>query len=322
MNEDFSSLRDPDSQTALRLRSGELTGEDRSYPIINGIPRFVESKNYAGDFGLQWNKFGRTQLDSHTGTKLTEDRLARCLNGHLEQLAGKMVLEAGSGAGRFTEVLLQREAIVHSFDFSSAVEANQANNGLSSNLTLVQADIRKIPFPKSSYDYVVCLGVLQHTPNPEESISSLYDMVKPGGHLVFDHYIFRWRNVLPPPIGGAEALYRRFVLALPQKRRLGTAKKIVDFWFPLHWKYRDSLAVQRILRRLSPVHFYYPHHELRDKNMYYEWALLDTHDGTTDFYKHLRSTAQIEKFLGALGATDIVVREGGNGVEASCKKPE
>lgn len=253
---------------------------------------------------------------------MTQERLARCLNGRLENIAGKTVLEAGSGAGRFTEVLLKHEAIVHSFDFSSAVEANQANNGSSDNLTLVQADIRKIPFPKNNYDYVICLGVLQHTPSPEESISSLYDMVKSGGFLIFDHYIFKWRNVLPPPIGGAGTLYRKALLALPQKRRLSTVKKIVDYWFPLHWKYKDSLAVQRILRRISPVHFYYPHYELRDKKMYYDWALLDTHDGTTDFYKHHRSVEQIKKYLGTLGATDIVVRKGGNGVEAFCKKPE
>ena len=38
---------------------------------------------------------------------------------------------------------------------------------------LVQADIRKIPFEKLGYDVVICLGGLQHTPNPEESINSI-----------------------------------------------------------------------------------------------------------------------------------------------------
>jgi SAM-dependent methyltransferase len=39
-------------------------------------------------------------------------------------LAGKHVLEAGCGAGRFTEVLLKAGAYVTSIDLSSAVEAN------------------------------------------------------------------------------------------------------------------------------------------------------------------------------------------------------
>jgi predicted fused transcriptional regulator/phosphomethylpyrimidine kinase len=54
--------------------------------------------------------------------------------------------------------------------------------------------------------------------------------------------------------------------------------------------------------------------------MYYEWALLDTHDGTTDFYKHFRKPHQIKKLLEEIGATDIVVEIGGNGVEAFCRK--
>jgi hypothetical protein len=95
---------------------------------------------------------------------------------------------------------------------------------------------------------------------------------------------------------------------------------LTDFWFPWHWRFRDSLVVQRILRRVSPIHFYYPYSELRDRQMYYEWALLDTHDGTTDFYKHHREPKQIKKLLEEIGASDIVVEIGGNGVEGFCRK--
>lgn len=69
--------------------------------------------------------------------------------------------------------------------------------------------------------------------------------------------------------------------------------------------------MQRILRRVSPVHFYYPHYKLRDRQMYYEWALLDTHDGTTDFYKHHRKPLRIKNLLEEIGASDIVVEIGG-----------
>jgi len=89
-----------------------------------------------------------------------------------------------------------------------------------------------------------------------------------------------------------------------------------------HWKFKDSLTAQRILRRLSPVHFYYPHLGLGSEQMYYEWALLDTHDGTTDFYKHHRSIAKIESHLERLGSSEISVWKGGNGVEAFCRRPK
>lgn len=54
--------------------------------------------------------------------------------------------------------------------------------------------------------------------------------------------------------------------------------------------------------------------------MYYEWALLDTHDGLTDFYKHRRKPNQIIKLLEETGAKNILVEIGGNGIEAFCKK--
>jgi SAM-dependent methyltransferase len=321
MNRDLTCLIDPENGERLSPSGGSMNSKSgHRYPIIRGIPRFVGVENYSEDFGAQWNMFPKTQLDSYTGLDNSETRLARCLRGNLASLKSKKVLEAGSGAGRFTEVLLKYGAVVNSFDYSNAVEANANNNGHHENLVLVQADIRKIPFPKMSYDYVVCLGVLQHTPNPEESIKYLWEMVRPGGALVVDHYLWKWRNILPPPIGGAEIIYRQLILSLPKKFRFIFVKALTDFWFPWHWRFKDSLLMQQILRRVSPVHFYYPHYKLRDQQMYYEWALLDTHDGTTDFYKHHRKPNQIRKLLEEIGASDIVVEIGGNGAEVFCRK--
>ena len=321
MNGNLTCLRDPiDSGEIVTAKEGLISAGGRHYPVIRGIPRFVGAGNYSDDFGAKWNKFPKTQLDSFTGLDVSEVRLARCLQGNLTQLKGKKVLEAGSGAGRFTEILLKHGALLHSFDYSNAVEANAQNNGGHADLVLVQADIRKIPFPKGSYDYVVCLGVLQHTPDPEESIRCLLEMVAPGGALVIDHYPWKWRFDLPPPFGESIAIYRRLILALPKSRRFKWVKAITDFWFPWHWRFRDSLFAQRVLRRVSPVLFYYPEIKLPDERAHYEWSLLDTHDATTDFYKHRRTPGQIRKVLEGFGATEVVVRPGGNGVEAFCRK--
>lgn len=322
MNETYSDFRDPVTRDLLVREGDVLVGPSGRYPIVDGIPRFVPAENYAADFGLQWNKFPKTQLDSHTGIPTSEERLVRCVGGDLSVLRGKRVLEAGSGAGRFTEVLLNAGAILSSFDFSSAVEANKHNNGASPDLTLAQGDIRAIPFELASFDYVICLGVVQHTPSPEEAIASLWSMVKPGGTLVIDHYRFRWRFLLPTPVGDAGSVYRWFILRMPAKKRFDMVQKLTDFWFPVHWRWRDSYLMQRVVRRLSPLRFYYPDLPLRDREMHYEWSLLDTHDSTTDYYKHLRSPKQLTDTLTKLGATEIVAGIGGNGVEARARKPE
>ena len=111
MNSDFSCLIDPDSHRSLKLCDGNFlsSSDGESYPIVKGIPRFVPPTNYAVAFGDQRNRFPKAQLDSYTGVSLAETRLARCMQGHLSNLKGKKVLEVGSGAGRFTEILLKHD---------------------------------------------------------------------------------------------------------------------------------------------------------------------------------------------------------------------
>ena len=318
MTSDRIGYYDPvDGTPLLFCREGlknDFTGN--VYPVVNGVPRFVISNNYAYSFGLQWKTFSNTQLDSHNGTAISYERLSRCMRGHLENgIIDKLVLEAGSGAGRFTEIFLKKGAFVHSFDLSGAVDANYANNGLSERLLLAQADILKMPFKSYHYDYVVCLGVLQHTPNPEEAIVALFKMLKPGGFLVFDHYRFKLRSILPPPLGVASNIYRPLLLALPQKYRLKVVKAIVTFFFPAHWLFRYSLIAQRILRRISPVIFYFGTLELKSKWDYFEWSLLDTHDCLTDFHRHHRSVIDLRNFLESLNPKRLEVHEGENAIE-------
>jgi SAM-dependent methyltransferase len=322
VNEDLSTLREPGTGKKLERVGDRLVAPSGShFPIVGGIPRFVPAENYASDFGRQWSMFPATQLDSHSGFRISEQRLTRCLRGELPRLAGKRVLEAGSGAGRFTEVLLKHGAQLDSFDYSTAVEANAANNG-SASFTLVQADIEAIPFEPQAYDYVVCLGVLQHTRDTERSIARLWEMVAPGGRLVIDHYRWNLWQRLPPPLGDAEKLYRRIVLALPRHKRWPAVRKIVDFWFPIYWRHRDNPWVRRVLARTAGIHFYFGQLPLKSREQYYEWALLDTHDGMTDHFKRFRTVGSILKTLQELGGAEIHVWKGGNGVEAWCCKPE
>lgn len=319
MNEDLSGLRDPLTHELLSHDGDALVAHSgRRYPVVGHIPRFVDSEFYAADFGAQWRRFPKTQLDSHTGLRLSRDRLDRCFRGELSKVNGRKVLEAGCGAGRFTEVLLDHGALLDSFDISNAVDANAANNG-SKAFTLVQADIRLMPFMQASYDYVVCLGVLQHTPDTEQSIEKLWEMVRPGGRLIIDHY--RWtRYQLPPPLGGAGSFYRQVVLRRPRERRWDTVKRLVDFWFPVYWRFRDNHWARSILARIGGINFYYGELPLKSREAFYEWALLDTHDAMTDHYRRYRTVASIRRTLERLGGVEIHVWQGGNGVEAWSRK--
>jgi 2-polyprenyl-3-methyl-5-hydroxy-6-metoxy-1,4-benzoquinol methylase len=319
----YQSFRDPlDQKTPLLFNGNEFesTINGAIYPILNDIPRFIPefTKNYAGNFGKQWNQYRKLQLDSYTKKPLTENRLKECFPVPLEELKGKRILEVGSGAGRFTEILISYGAIIDSFDFSEAVEANLKNN-FSESLSLCQASVYNIPFEKSSYDFVICLGVLQHTPSPETSIEKLWEMTKPGGYIVIDHYRFKWKS-LPPPIGGFGNVFRLVVLMLPEKSQMKICDLTVRFFFPIHWLFRNSKLLQHVLFRISPVRFYYPWLGLETKNDYFWWAMLDTHDGSTDKYHHKRSVKQISVKIASLDPESYWAVKGGNGVIAWAKK--
>lgn len=306
----------PDTKNALHVSGAQLISKKgETYPVIKGIPRFVPLDNYANAFGLQWKSFAKIQLDSFNGSTISKDRLVRCLGVPLSQLKGKSVLEVGCGAGRFTEHLVNAGAMVHSVDLSEAVEVNSSNIGQVSNHVVAQADVYHLPFPDNSFDYVVCLGVIQHTPSPEKTIQCLWQMVKPGGHLVIDHYTFDWMYLFKPIL-----VYRYFLRRMNPVKSKEIVEKLVGFFFPLHWRFRNNRILTALLNRVSPCYVYIRTFPEMDYQFHFHLTRLDTYDGLTDYYKHLRNKSQIEQILFSLKPEKFEVWKGGNGIEARAKK--
>lgn len=184
------SIIDPVSQKPLVLTENALMDGDKVvYAKINGAYRVTGNDNYANNFGFQWNRFVKTQIDTSADNKLSYDRLMAVTGWDKEDLSGKNILEAGSGAGRFSQVILDyTKAELYSIDYSSAVEANFKNNGTHKQLHLFQASIYQLPFQRKQFDKVVCFGVLQHTHDVRKAVQCLIDMVKPGGEIIVDFY--------------------------------------------------------------------------------------------------------------------------------------
>jgi len=233
------------------------------------------------------------------------------------QLRGATILEAGCGAGRFTEVLLEQRAAVYSIDLSTAVEANQENFPQFKSHRVAQANILALPFGDGVFDVVLCLGVIQHTPQPEVTIERLWHHVKPGGYLVIDHYRFHPAYYLK-----ALPMFRAVLKRLPPVVGLRASTALVELFLPAHRSMRHSRLGRALLGRISPVVEYYASIPELDERQHREWALLDTHDALTDWYKHFRTSGQIRAVLRSLGGEDIWCEIGGNGVEARARRPE
>lgn len=282
-----------------------------SFPLVRDIRRFVSSSGYSESFGFQWNQFRCTQLDSHSGLPISHARLFDA-SGWNDRLEGELILEAGSGAGRFTEVLAQTGARVCSFDLSSAVEANYSNNGHRANVEIVQASIFEIPFTPGTFDKVVCLGVLQHTPDPERAFDSLAKMVRPGGWLVIDVYarhlraLLSWKYILRP-------VTRR----MDPQRLFRIVSVVAPKLVPVS-KFMRSIAGAPGAR-LVPI-LEYSHMGLPD-DLNRSWAVLDTFDMFSPAFDSPRSIVEVQAWFAKAGFDEVTVKSGFNGVIGRGRRP-
>jgi len=281
------------------------------YPVVANIPRFVPGENYADSFGFQWNKHRKTQLDSFSGLDISKRRVEEA-TGWPADLSGQCILEAGSGAGRFTEILVKTGAEVYSFDYSTAVDANYLNNGHNKNLHLFQGDIFNIPFAPATFDKVICLGVIQHTPDPAKAFSSLARQVKPGGELVIDVY----RDDLPARLQW-KYLLRPFTKRIEQQKLYRLIARLATVLVPLSRMLRKIAG--RAGARLVPI-VEYSHLGLPDE-LNKEWAVLDTFDMLSPEYDYPQSLAAVQRWFDEAGFIEVQVRNGLNGVVGQGRKP-
>ena len=256
------------------IQDGTLVSEDglNCYPILKGIPRFVNQLNYADNFGAQWNMFRKTQLDSYSGVPISSDRFWLATNWKPDTLKGQWVLDVGCGAGRFAEVALKAGAKVVALDYSSAVDACYENLKEHQNLYVVQGDIYALPFGDSIFPYIYSLGVLQHTPDVARAFNSLPPKLSPGGYLCVDYYWKRLRTVL-----NIKYILRPFTKRMDQKKLFTFLQPKIPALLVISRCFGAVPFLGKGLKRLIPVADYDGIFPLT-KEQLREWALLDTFD--------------------------------------------
>ena len=312
---DQTDPSDPDRVVRGRLRP--LAGQAPAAEIVDSIPRFVPAENYATNFGLQWNTFRSTQLDSRTGLSLSADRFWNNTQWTPEELAGKSVLEVGSGAGRFTEILLAAGARVASVDYSTDIDANLANNGGKGDVLFAQCDLYDLPFADATFDFVFCYGVLQHTPDPALAYRRIFAKVRPGGRISIDYYR---RFLLPNVWATPKYLWRPFVKNMEPARLLRLVRGYIPFWFPIDNAIRHTPWIGPRLLALVPI----PCWNYVGSGLSYaqrkEWAVLDTFDALGATYDEPKTRAEVAAMVNSPENATASVFHGGNGVVANVRK--
>lgn len=277
----------------------DCSKEGHQFPIVDGIPRFVPADNYAASFGYQWNRFKLEQIDSANGTKLSAQRFYAETGWTKEWLKGKWILDAGCGAGRFVDVVSLENCQVIGIDISNAVDAAKANLAGRKNVHLVQASIYELPFLKGVFDGTYCIGVVQHTPDPQKTMASLPRFLRAGGRIAISAYERKPWTMLY-----GKYLIRPIAKRLHKETLLAGIKGLMPVLFPItDVLFRLPLA-GRLFKFTIPVANYVHERSLTRKQRY-QWAILDTFDMLSPEYDQPRTKEEIEEALSSSGIVDI-----------------
>ena len=147
---------------------------------------------------------------------------------------GSTVLEAGCGTGAQTVVLARRStgARIVAVDVSAAslaeAQARISAAGLG-NVEFRQADLLALPFAPASFDHIFLCFVLEHLPDPAETLAALRPLLRPGGMIAViedDH----GSTYFHPE---SEAAHAAIACQVELQRRAGGNAMIVRRLYPL-----------------------------------------------------------------------------------------
>jgi 2-polyprenyl-3-methyl-5-hydroxy-6-metoxy-1,4-benzoquinol methylase len=168
-------------------REGRLWQEKRQQKTLNHLRAFL--------------RLVEENFDSRA--KAVGDSSARDI------LAGRLILDLGSGMGGLSTALALAGAGVVPLDFNPQYCQITRLRGRRYGLSFlpVNAAGEALPFPDAHFDVIICMDVLEHVQDPEKLLAEISRCLKPGGlcHLTAinrfafrdPHYHVRFVNWLP-----------------------------------------------------------------------------------------------------------------------------
>ncbi len=263
-------------------------GCGRVWPIVDGIPRFVDSEHYVQNFGYEWRRHRKTQFDS-ARSRISEREFREKTGLGPEDVRGKLVLDVGVGTGRYADVVARWGGSVVGVDLSQAVltaRENLARQG--ERAFIAQADLFKLPFKEKTFDIVYSIGVLHHTPSTRDAFRTIARYLKPGGVAAIA--VYRYSDFLD-----YASRYRRYTTAMSH----GWLHFLSHGGIPLYQCLQASRALVSppTQVQLEKLCFVAMHEDPA-------WRVLNTFDWYSPHYQWLHTEPEVVHWFEELGFED------------------
>jgi SAM-dependent methyltransferase/uncharacterized protein YbaR (Trm112 family) len=196
-------------------------------------------------FDYEWSKFKRVQTAEQKRTFDLYFDLVPATAFDRDAL----VLDAGSGAGRWAVEAASRGPRIVATDLGSSIDLTRANTD-PERVGCVQADLHDLPFAEGAFDWAYSLGVLHHVDDPPRALAQVIRAVRPGGLvLVYLYYALDNRGIafrtLHLPVTAARIIVSR--LPRPAAMLFSAVAAALLYW-PLARSARalESVGMHRV----------------------------------------------------------------------------
>lgn len=131
-------------------------------------------------------RFDAMRFGGPIGRLIAADQ-ERVIASFLDPIAGRTILDVGTGTGRAVIALAKRGAVVTGVDASAEMLAMARRRAADAGVSAVfaEGDAHRLGFEARSFDAVICLRVLMHTPDWRQSLGELCRVSR--DRVVFDY---------------------------------------------------------------------------------------------------------------------------------------
>jgi SAM-dependent methyltransferase len=264
-----------------------ITGQGGDVTVDESVAR---QRGTMQSFGREWTSYEVQRPEEDLAYFLSKTGI------NPVELHDKLVLDAGCGSGRYARVAGESDATVIGIDLSLAVDTAYATTCHLPNVHIIQADIFRLPFAASTFDFIYSIGVLHHTPDTKGALDQLIPLLNENGEIAIWLYP-RW----PAPVEAYNGLLR----ALTTRLSLDHIHRLAVWLEPLGLLKLRLLTARHAWQRLLGLGLrgltigvsYHPDREIR---------ICDTFDWFSPPYQWHHTDAEVEAWLRGYGLAEIV----------------